>query len=265
MKEYWQKLLATDISPQDWDPFMAPTFVKEGACMPLPTFSAEAVGEYLATRKRTAAPGPDGVPYVLLLRLGLPVWSLMARGFTHVLRTGEVPRCWRITEISLLYKKGACQDPASFRPVALSSCLLKVMNALLANDMESFCRGHTTFNTSWQKGFLKGINGCVEHSHEVFEAMLKAASENEELAILFVDFSNAFSTVRQEAVWEILRRFGIHATVIAYIQNVYAAMSVQIRDYDFALGVGTGTLHIVPLRWRPNWTMHTDGRTASTR
>jgi hypothetical protein len=239
---YWRGLLGAPQSASSWRAFVREgTFSTDGGVMPDVEFTGAAIGAYLADRNGNSAPGPDGLPYSVLLKLGPAFHKKLAECFTHIYSTGAIPDCWRTTTISLMYKKGPQDSPASFRPIALSATTLKVFNALMANEIEAFCRAHTRLNTSWQKGFLKRIQGCVEHGYELHEEMLRAARGKKRLALLFIDFSHAFSTVRQDALWDILERYGIAPRVIETLKAEYANMRLQVED-KIRLPIERGTL-----------------------
>jgi len=66
------------------------------------------------------------------------------------LRYGKVPRNWRYSELSLIYKNGDINDINSYRPICLSGVLYKIYMACLANWITE----NIKFKLP-QKGFLK--------------------------------------------------------------------------------------------------------------
>jgi hypothetical protein len=51
---------------------------------------------------------------------------------------GEVPRCWKMSEICPIPKVQAPKSLSDFRPVSLTSCLCKLTERLVLNRLESW-------------------------------------------------------------------------------------------------------------------------------
>ncbi|KAK4315458.1 hypothetical protein Pmani_013373 [Petrolisthes manimaculis] len=77
--------------------------------------------------KRDKSPGPNGLhPRVIkevAEELVEPLWMI----FNRSLRDGQVPREWKIANITAIFKKGNRYDASSYRPVSLTSVMCKVM------------------------------------------------------------------------------------------------------------------------------------------
>ena len=59
---------------------------------------------------------------------------------------------------------GPMDNPANFRPIALSNCEGKIFFALLWKAMLENMLKNSFFDKRLQKGFLPGVAGCPEHS-----------------------------------------------------------------------------------------------------
>ena len=84
-----------------------------------------------------SAPGSDRVEYCHL-KLVDPDGSLLQVLFNRCLVERKIPLIWKHATTILIYKKGDCNDPSNFRPIALMSCIYKLFSSLLAMRVTSF-------------------------------------------------------------------------------------------------------------------------------
>jgi hypothetical protein len=94
----------------------------------------------LATKLRSmcnSAPGQDRLEY-RHLRLLDPKCEILAKMFRHCFVAKDVPASWKSATTILIHKKEDTSDASNFRPIALMSCLYKLLMAVLAKCMTSF-------------------------------------------------------------------------------------------------------------------------------
>lgn len=123
-----------------------------------------------------SAPGPDGITYHHLKKL-LCTHHSLATIFSKILISNQSPSCWCQAKTILLYKKSDSSLPNNFRPIALRSCIGKLFHKIIAHRLEAFLISNNVIDTSFQKGFLTGVNGVMEHSLSV-KALLENARVN---------------------------------------------------------------------------------------
>ena len=79
-------------------------------------------------------PGPDGIQADALKALNGGREVLMAF-YNHCWATNEVPHDWRNSRVVGIFKKGAADDPANYRPISLLQKGYKIYARLLAKIM----------------------------------------------------------------------------------------------------------------------------------
>ena len=102
----------------------------------------------------SSSPGRDRITYFHLRNLPC-THSFLATLFSKILLS-----LWFQAEIIKIPKSGDPSQPSNYRPIALIS---KLFHKILAKKLEHFILDNNIINPSIQKGFLSGINGCVEH------------------------------------------------------------------------------------------------------
>ena len=86
----------------------------------------------------TKASGPDAIPG-RLLREGAP-WIAEPRLlnlFKTSLKSGRLPHDWTRVNITPIFKKGNKHAPKNYRPVSLTSLVIKVMERLSRGDLSN--------------------------------------------------------------------------------------------------------------------------------
>ena len=88
-----------------------------------------------------------------LLKEGAPCLSepLVAL-FNQSLKLGQLPSDWTSANVTPAHKKGSKHDPKNYRPVSLTSIVVKIMERLVHGKIINFLNEHNKLNAS-QHGF----------------------------------------------------------------------------------------------------------------
>ena len=142
-----------------------------------------------------------------------------------------------------MHKKGNTKDPSNFRPIALTSVVAKLFHKILAMRLEEYFIQNSIIDKSLQKGFLKGVNGCVEHVFAV-QCIFGYAQENSlPLALDFIDLRNAFGSVAHSNSDDILRHIDLPSEFRIYVHNLYSlsahifSKNWKTQSFNIKLGV----------------------------
>ena len=92
--------------------------------------------------KKGKSPGPDKIHYEMLQNLGSKGMAMVLNLFNRTWKDGCLPKAWKLATITPILKKGkTANNPKSFRPISLTSCLGKlcerIMNSRLYWWLES--------------------------------------------------------------------------------------------------------------------------------
>jgi hypothetical protein len=93
--------------------------------------TTEAVRFKLHQLQVNKAPGPDMVSPRFLKACADELAGPLTILFNHSLEKGKLPTAWKTFTITPIYKGGARDDPNNYRPVALLSCVSKILESLL--------------------------------------------------------------------------------------------------------------------------------------
>lgn len=158
----------------------------------------------------------------------------------------EIPLEWRDARIRLIFKgKGCPRLFDSYRPIAITSILGKVVNSILKEKMLLHCRMHGIIDEGVQKGFMPKVSGCIDHIAAMMNVMRVAKTTKKSFYALLLDLKAAYDSVPHARLWKLLRHVGISEQIVNYLERLYtgAMMHVETKGFSTAsVPYGKGVL-----------------------
>ena len=192
--------------------------------------------EKLKSRRNKSSPGPNGVPYVVYKRcprITHIVYLLLA----NLWEEQTVPLQWRFGEAILIPKTDDLSDPSKFRNITKTNTSGKLSMGVLADKMLDYMVSNKYIDTSVQKGFMKKMSGCVEHTQVLMEELKDAKSTRRQMFVVWVDLMNAYGRVPHNLLLFALKYYRFPKWLIEYLFKYYDELIVRIVTKD----------------WKSNW------------
>lgn len=137
-----------------------------------------------------SAAGPDEFPGVVLKRCATQLCIPLQLLWSASLKEGEIPDTTRSARITPIYKGGSRSMPQNYRPVALTSHVIKLFEKILVKKIMNFLE-HTTLMNRGQHGFRRGrscLSQLLEHHTHLLE-LIEAGFNSD---VIHFDFEKAF-------------------------------------------------------------------------
>ena len=96
--------------------------------------------------------------------------------------------------------------------------------------MEHFLLQNGIINPSTQKGFLRNMNGVIEHIPALNAILDQARELRLPLSITFLDLKNAFESVSHDLITDMFQLVRIPDKISNYIQHCYRSMTAYIQS-----------------------------------
>ena len=125
-------------------------------------FTEEEVLDELSKLDVEKAPGPDSLPGRLLRESAPSISAPLAKLFTKSMDTGCLPTDWKSANVTPILKGGNKHLPINYRPVSLTSLIVKTMERLI-QKMVAFLEGHKKLNSA-QHGF-RAKHSCLTQQY----------------------------------------------------------------------------------------------------
>ena len=145
-----------------------------------------------------------------------------------------MPPEWGLAYMVLLPKEKDRSKPELFRNIALTNTSGKIFFAYVAQNLESFMVVNKYIDTSVQKGFLKGIAGCLEHTFNLHELLREAYENSRQIAVTWIDLANAYGSVAHNMIQHALEWYHIPNCIrqIIFSHCEHLAAKVITREWS---------------------------------
>jgi hypothetical protein len=178
--------------------------------------SPSIVREKLSKLHINKACGPDGF-HVNILRNVLDFDIPLSILFDQTLRTGFIPQDWKDANITPLIKKGSRLSPNNYRPVSLTSQVIKLLEKILYDQLMDYVSKHDLISCH-QHGFQKRCS-CVTQLLECLFDWTKDYDEKNGVDAIYLDFRKAFDTVPHRRLLYKLHHLGIRGHALNWIES----------------------------------------------
>ncbi len=171
--------------------------------------------------------GPDKIHNQMLKKAGEPLINELVILFNKILYNKKFPSCWGLTNILPIPKPHRDHsDPTQYRPIALSSCLGKVLEKIIAKRLQTFCVKHKIFN-NLQCAFQ--INRSCDDILTTFISDVQTSFDMiSDTDVIFTDFSKAYDCVWHNGLIYKLIQAGIHGTMLQLLKSYITTRHTKV-------------------------------------
>ncbi|KAK8723230.1 hypothetical protein OTU49_011922, partial [Cherax quadricarinatus] len=164
-----------------------------------------------------SAPGPDSWNSVFIKNCKKPLsraFSILWRGSMD---TGVVPQLLKTTDIAPLHKGGSKATAKNYRPIALTSHIIKIFERVLRSKITTHLETHQLYNPG-QHGFRTG-RSCLSQLLDHYDKVLNALEDKKNEDVIYTDFVKVFDKCDHGVIAHKMRAKGITGKVGRWIYN----------------------------------------------
>lgn len=172
------------------------------------------------------ASGPDGISAVVLKTCAPELSPVLTRLFSLSLKTGVVPKSWKLANVQPVPKKGSRADPLNYRPISITSLLCKCMERVLNSKLLAYLENNDLLSDR-QYGFRRNRSTgdlLVYATHIWSEAIEK---HGEALAVS-LDVSKAFDRVWHTSLIGKLPAYGLPVPFCSWLADFLRERSIRV-------------------------------------
>ena len=171
------------------------------------------------------APGKDGIPPEIFKYGGNKLVQKVLELFKVIWKAGRVPQDYKDASIKhLLKNKGKKIVCDNSRGISLLSIVGKILARVILNRIIV----HLIDDIYQESG-----RGTIDMIFSLRQVAEKVREKNRELYMVFVDLTKAFHTVNRNALWKVLKKFGISDmlnVIISFHEGMKAAVLSEFSD-----------------------------------
>lgn len=191
------------------------------------SFTPELVKDALNSLKAESSPGPDELhPYVLKQcaeTLCIPISNLMNISFNN----GCLPQEWKNAVVTPIYKKGNKALPSNYRPISLTSAVVKCMEKIITKELTQFFLANNVIPKN-QHGFVPR-RSTVSNLLLCTDQWTREFDDGNPVDVVYLDFEKAFDRVPIERLLLKLEHYGVRGQLLAWISDFLKNRNFCVR------------------------------------
>lgn len=193
----------------------APPSNRQNSKMPLIFVTPSKVLEKIAVLKTDSASGPDKISPVILKSLSSHLCYPLSVIYNLSLQESCVPVDWKNALVVPIHKGGTRSDPASYRPISLTSQLSKILESIIADAVCDYYT-LTNFLNLQQHGFRR-LHSCQSNLLMFWSKVEKIIESGNSVDVVLLDFAKAFDKVSHVKLLEKLKLSGVNNQVVNWV------------------------------------------------
>ena len=145
--------------------------------------------------------------------LSIPIFML----WSDSMSSGVVPHFYKIGYVSPLFKKGSRCEAGNYRPITLTSHVVKVFERVVRKRMVSYLESNDLLSDK-QHGF-RANRSCLTQMLDHFDDIFEGFTRGEDTDSIYLDYAKAFDKVDLDLLIHKLKRYGFHSRLIEWIKS----------------------------------------------
>ena len=180
------------------------------------SFTEEDIIQAINEISLTAAAGPDGFPAILLKKCKEVLAIPLTIFWRKCLDQGIIPQSLKRSMIAPHHKGNSRAEAVNYRPIALTSHLIKIFEKVIRNHLVVHLERNNFFNPN-QHGFRSG-RSCLSQLLKHFDNLLNILETGRNADVIYLDYSKAFDKVDFNIVLDKLLDMGVNGQVYDWIE-----------------------------------------------
>ena len=191
------------------------------------TFTKEELSHALSISSNSS-PGQDQISYTMIRRAHHSLQNVVLNLFNRIFIHENFPSEWRNAIVIPLPKPGRAHNhPLDFRPIALTSCLCKLLEKMINIRLISFLETNNLLG-GVQFGYRPNkstSDNLIQFEHDLFETFNRKLHT---IAIFF-DLKKAYDMAWRWKVLDQLHEFGLRGHLPIFVRNFLERRFIRVR------------------------------------
>ena len=171
----------------------------------------------LKSLKIDKSPGPDGLHPRVLKEVATEIAKPLTILFNTTIRTGKIPKAWKVAEVRPLFKKGNKTSPGNYCPVSLTAIVCKLFESFVREALYNHLVDNKLLSIH-QFGFCKG-RSCISQLLVTIHNWISCMDRDIPTDAIYLDLSKAFDTVPHKKLIHKLKGYGIGGSILNWITD----------------------------------------------
>jgi hypothetical protein len=174
----------------------------------------------------TKANGCDGVSNRLLKETASDISAPLTNLFNSSFTSGQVPICWKESNICPIHKKEDKSLVSNYRPIALLSCVGKTQERVVYLHLYKYLKEENLL--TWKNSGFKELDSAINQLLYITDKIHRALEEGKEICLVFLDVSKAFDKVWHSGLLHKLRCMGVEGNLFEWFSSYLADRKIRV-------------------------------------
>jgi len=171
--------------------------------------------------------GPDNIPYDIIKKFSDEHLHKLLDFLNYIWNTG-LPQQWKESTIFPLLKKGKiATEPASYRPIAITNCLCKILEKM-ANKRLLHHLEKSNAISRCQSGF-RAKHSTLDPLSRIEDSIRRALMQSDSCIAIFLDIEQAFDTVWHGGLLRKLQMMHVTGNLYNFIEQFLQNRKIAVR------------------------------------
>ena len=210
-------------------------------------FDEQDIIEAINEVSQSAAAGPDRYPAIILKKCKEELSKPLVMIWRKSLASTDIAQVMRWSLIIPVHKSGNRDQAEMYRPIALTSHLIKIFEKVIRKSVTKFLEEYSLYNEN-QHGFRAG-HSCLSQLLGHYDKILRLMEEGYNVDVIYLDFAKAFDKLDLNIALQKLFNLGIRGKVLAWIECFLKGRKQQVvvngaksEPVDVVSGVPQGSI-----------------------
>lgn len=186
---------------------------------------------------KNTSPGPDGIHYKMLRKMHPTAVTALLALYNKIWSSHSFPSQWRTaTVMAFLKPNKPLSEPSSYRPIALTSCVGKILERIANNRLVQYLESQNLISPV-QYGF-RPLRGTTEALVRLQNHIIKNKTEGKHTICVFFDMQKAYDTTWRHGILQFIHQSGIRGNLALYIREF-----LRHRSFRVKVGASLSPLH----------------------
>ena len=199
--------------------------------------------------KNKLSAGIDEIPDYVVKQCIKLLKKPLANIYNTSLESGNFPDQLKIAKVVPLYKKGDKRNILNYRPIALLSVFLKLLEKLMYNRLMAFIEGKGVL-TEAQHGFRTKKNQLKQHYRFLLEVHRRPLKKKINPIGIFLDLTKAYDILNHKVLLSKLNSYGVRGIANlwyeSYLPHRKQCMEINIVTQGIDVSTTRELKHGVP-------------------
>ena len=193
----------------------------------------EQIGRHIARLRPYKAPGPDGIPNIVLIKCADILNDRLWRIYTATMNKGWYYAPWKAFTTIVLRKPGKPRydTPKAYRPIALLNTLAKVLTSIIAEQLTFYAEKHQLLPQQHYGG--RPARTTTDAMHTLTYKIKEAWRRKKVVSVLFLDIEGAFPNAVNEKLLRNMKRRRVPTKLIQFTENLLRNRTTKLKFDDF--------------------------------